>query len=78
VLAFVAIASRPAIAQPHRAGWKATLSAALAFGHAEGKAAALATLRISAAPSTKKAVDASAYWTARARDRLAGGAVPGC
>jgi len=88
VLAFVAVASRPAFAQPHPGGWKTALSAALAFGHAEGKAAALASFRI-AAPTTKKgqatgsweravADDTSAYWTARARDRVAGGVVPGC
>jgi hypothetical protein len=58
VLAFVAVASRPAIAEPHPTGWKATLSAALAFGHAEGKLAALARHRIVSAPTTKKDADA--------------------
>lgn len=58
-IALVALTSLPAVAQPRPPGWKTAFSAALAFGHAEGKAAALAAYRIAAAPTTKKAADAA-------------------
>jgi hypothetical protein len=50
------VVASPAAAQP--ASWKAAALAALAFGHAEGKLAALARHRILAAPTTKKDADA--------------------
>jgi hypothetical protein len=59
----VALAAASVSAQPatgaRSSGWRATVSAALAFGHAEGKAAALARVAIPTAPATRYATEAA-------------------
>jgi hypothetical protein len=63
VLVLVAVLAPAGVsAEPRPArepGLRAAISAALAFGHAEGKAAALARYRIRYAPRSKKAADAA-------------------
>ena len=62
----MALTATPASAQPAQptaatpsSGWRAAVRAALAFGHAEGKAAALARVAIPTAPATRQATDAA-------------------
>jgi len=46
-------------AGPQAASWRSAVSAALAFGHAEGKAAALTQVAFPTAPATQKAMEAA-------------------